>query len=85
MVINPLVRATFIIRSQVEYSVSAQTVVLHCLLERASTGQRHGFVDVDELLSALRVELIALRNQIVPLEHSKSGEENDDNETITYD
>jgi len=85
MVSNPLARATFIIRSQMEYSAAAHTVVLHCLLERASTGQRHGFTDVDELLSVLRMELLTLRDEIVPLDSSKPGESTDTNQTNAYE
>ena len=55
-----------IIRSQVEYSGVTQTVILRCLLEKAATGQRRGFADVDALLIALRAELMDLQSQILP-------------------
>ncbi|MCL4861259.1 MAG: hypothetical protein KJZ93_17720 [Caldilineaceae bacterium] len=63
---NPVANCTLIIRSQVEYSAATQTVVLRCLLEKVATGQRRGFIDIDDLLVALRAELMELQNQILP-------------------
>ncbi len=71
MKINPVVNCTLIIRSQVEYSAATQTVVLRCLLEKTATGQRHGFTDVDTLLTALRAELMEMQNQIIPPDQQK--------------
>ena len=65
---NPVAYCTLIIRSQVEYSLTTQTVVMRCMLEKSATGQRHGFTDVDALLTVLRAELMALQTQIIPLD-----------------
>ncbi len=66
MNINSVVNCTLIIRSQAEYSVASQTVVLRCLLEKVATGERRGFANVDALLLALRAELMELQSQIIP-------------------
>jgi len=63
---NPVINCTLIIRSQAEYSVTTQTVVLRCLLEESATGQRRGFTDVEALLTALRAELLDLQTRIIP-------------------
>lgn len=63
---NPVANCTLIIRSQAEYSVATQRIVVRCLLEKSTTGQRRGFTDVDTLLIALRAELLELQNQIIP-------------------
>jgi hypothetical protein len=63
---NPVVNCTLIIRSQAEYSTATQAVVLRCLLEKVATSQRRGFTDIDDLLVALRAELIELQSQILP-------------------
>lgn len=72
MNINSVVNCTFIIRSQAEYSVATQTVILRCLLENAATGERRGFADMDALLRALRAELMELQKKIVPPEPPNS-------------
>jgi hypothetical protein len=68
MNINPVITCTLIIRSQVEYSIAAQEVIVRCILEKSATGQRRGFTDVEVLLTALRAELLALQNQMIPPE-----------------
>lgn len=65
---NLVANCTLIIRSQVEYSATTQTVVMRCLLETAATGQRRGFTNVDDLLIALRAELMELQSQILSLD-----------------
>lgn len=72
MNIQPVANCTLIIRSQVEYSATTQTVVLRCLLEKSTTGQRRGFTEVEALLAALRAELMELQHQIVPPDAQKS-------------
>lgn len=64
----PVVNYTLIIRSQSEYSAATQTVVLRCMLEKAGTGQRRGFTDIDALLNALRMELMELQTQIIAVD-----------------
>lgn len=64
---NPVMYSTLIIRSQVEYSTT-QSVILRCVLEMPATGQRRGFTDLDDLLVALRAELMELQRQIIPLD-----------------
>jgi hypothetical protein len=63
----------FIIRSQVEYSAATQAVTFRCILETPSTGQRHGFTDLEALLTTLRAELTAFQNQIIPLDEEKGN------------
>ena len=77
MNIKPVIHSTFIIRSQAEYSIATQTIVLRCLLEDLSTGQHRVFTDLDDLLAALLAELTALQHQIIPPNQSnpKSYEE----------
>ena len=62
---NSVVYCNLIIRSQLEYSAATQAVIVRCMLEMPSTGQRQGFTDVEALLDALRVELTAMQNQII--------------------
>ena len=66
MNVNSVLNCTLIIRSQVEYSVTVGTVILRCILEVPATGQRRGFTSTEDLLAALRAELMAVQNQIVP-------------------
>lgn len=68
MNINPVTTCTLIIRSQIEYSIAAQEVIVRCILEKSATGQRRGFTDVEVLLTALRAELMELQNQMIPPE-----------------
>lgn len=63
---NPVVNCTLIIRSQAEYSATTQAVILRCILEMPATGQRSGFTDLEALLHALRAELVAIQNLIMP-------------------
>jgi hypothetical protein len=72
MKINPVANCTLIIRSQAEYSVATRTVVMRCLLEKAATGQRRGFTEVDALLTALRAELMELQSQMIPPDQQDS-------------
>lgn len=65
MKVNLVSNCTHIIRTQVEYSAAAHTVVLRCILERPASGQRRGFTDVDALMDALRAELTDIQDQIV--------------------
>ena len=68
---NPVIHCNLIIRSQIEYSTTAQAVIVRCILETPATGQRHGFTDVEALLAALRTELLGLQNQIIPPDQEK--------------
>ena len=68
---NSVVYCNLIIRSQLEYSAATQAVIVRCMLEMPSTGQRQGFTDVEALLDALRAELTAMQNQIIPTEEKK--------------
>jgi len=61
---NSVHYCNLIIRSQLEYSAADQAVIVRCILELPSTGQRRGFTDVEALLDALRVELTEMQNQI---------------------
>ncbi|MFN8494723.1 MAG: hypothetical protein U0350_44385 [Caldilineaceae bacterium] len=70
---NPVMYSTLIIRSQAEYSTITQSVILRCVLETPATGQRRGFTDLDDLLVALRAELMELQNQIIPPEQEKEN------------
>lgn len=65
MNVNSVSNCTHIIRSQIEYSAATQTVSIRCILETTATGQRRGFSDMDELMDALRAELIDMQTQIV--------------------
>jgi hypothetical protein len=71
MKVNPVIHHTLIIRNQIEYSTTTQTVVMRCLLETPATGQRDGFTDVDALLAALRIQLLEMQNQMIPPEQKK--------------
>ena len=62
---NPLIYCNFIIHSQIEYSVTEQSVVMRCTLEMPATGRRSGFTDVEDLLSALRAEFLERQDEIV--------------------
>lgn len=68
---NSVVYCNLIIRSQLEYSAATQAVIVRCMLEMPSTGQRQGFTEVEALLDALRAELTAMQNQIIPTEEEK--------------
>lgn len=68
---NSVIYHNLIIRSQAEYSADTQSVILRCVLEAPATGQRYGFIDLDALLAALRAELTALQNQIIPPDEEK--------------
>jgi len=68
---NSVIYRNLIIRSQAEYSAATQSVILRCVLEAPTTGQRFGFTDLEDLLAALRVELTALQNQIIPPDEEK--------------
>lgn len=63
---NSVIYHNLIIRSQAEYSAATQLVIFRCILETPATGQRHGFTDVDALLTVLRAELMELQTQIIP-------------------
>lgn len=63
---NPVAYCTLIVRTQAEYSTLAQAVVVRCILEIPATGQRRGFTDVDELLAALRADLLEAQHQMIP-------------------
>jgi hypothetical protein len=65
---NPVVYSNFIIRVQNEYCLASQTVVTRCLLETLANGERRGFTEIGALLDALRAELLALQNRIIPCE-----------------
>ena len=66
MNVNSVSNCTHIIRSQVEYSVSTQTVILRCIVEIPATGERRrGFAPLDALMDALRTELTNMQDQIV--------------------
>ena len=71
MNINPVINCTLIIRSQAEYSLASQTLNVRYILEMPATGQHHGFVEVEALISALRVELVAVNSQIIPPERKE--------------
>ena len=68
---NPVMYCTLIIRSQVEYSIVAQAVIVRCMLETPATGHRHGFTDVDALLATLRSELMELHDRMIPQRKEK--------------
>lgn len=74
MNMNAVGNCTHIIRSQIEYSASTQTVTMRCILETLATGERRGFSDMDELMIALRTELIDIQTQIVSRSNSKDKE-----------
>lgn len=63
---NSTLYRNLIIRSQVEYNASTQTVIFRCILETPSLGQRQGFTDLEALLTALRTELTEFQSQIIP-------------------
>lgn len=63
---NSVHYCNLIIRSQLEYSATTNAVIVRCMLELPSTGQRHGFTDVEALLDALRAELMQMQNEIIP-------------------
>ena len=63
---------TLIVRSESEYSVATHTVVTRCLLETPANGKRRGFTDVEALLAALRAELMAGQEGIIPCELKKA-------------
>ena len=65
MNVNLLGTCTHLIRSQVEFSESTQTMILRCILEVPATGERRGFVSMDALMETLRDELTDMQNQIV--------------------
>lgn len=68
MTTNPTINCTFIIRSQAEYSPASQTLSVRLMLEMPATGQHRGFVDLEALLTALRIELVETHRQIIPSE-----------------
>jgi hypothetical protein len=68
MSINPTINCTFIIRGQAEYSPAAQILSVRFILEMPATGQHRGFVDVEDLISALRIELAGTYGLIIPPE-----------------
>ena len=65
---NSVINCIYIIRSQAEYIADTQSMVVRCTLEVPTTGQRCGFSDVEDLLSALRLELTATHNHGPPSE-----------------
>lgn len=71
MNINPVINSTLIIRSQAEYSLASQTVSVRYILEVPATGQHRGFIDLEELISALRGELITVNSGIIPPEQGE--------------
>ncbi len=66
MDINSVTNRTLIIRSQAEYSTSAQTMIVRYILETPGSAKRRGFAGVESLLAALEAELTELQNQIIP-------------------
>ena len=73
MQVNPVANYIFIIRTQAEYSLVAHTVSVRCILEVPSTGERHGFADVEALLAALGAELIAAHATIIPMDEKEEN------------
>ncbi len=71
MTINPVNNCTLIIRSQAEYSPASQTMSVRLILEMPATGQHRGFVNVEDLLKALRIELVETHRQIIPSEQQE--------------
>lgn len=70
---HSVIYCTLIIRSQIEYSTTAQAMIVRCVLEKPATGQRHGFTDVDALLTALRAELVEMQYRLIALEGGKKN------------
>lgn len=68
---NPIIYCNLIIHSQIEYSMTAQAVILRAVLEMPTTGQRQGFTDVEALLAAIRAELMEIQHQMIPSEQEK--------------
>lgn len=75
MKVDQVRNCTLIIRSQAEYSTATQCTVLRCILETPATGQRRGFSDMDDLLTALRAELLTLQNQLMPVKQEEAVQE----------
>jgi len=71
MTTNPVSNCILIIRSQAEYSPASQTLSVRFMLEMPATGQHCGFVDVEALISALRIELVETHRQIIPSEQQE--------------
>lgn len=69
---NPVTNCTLIIRSQAEYSPTASRLNVRFMLEMPTTGQHRGFVDVEDLVTALRIEL----EEWMELYHSSQREKN---------
>lgn len=63
---NRVVNCMFVLRSEAEYSVATQRVILRCVLEVPATGQRQGYTEVEALLTALRTELLTIQAQMIP-------------------
>jgi len=63
---NRVINCMFVLRSQAEYSVATQRVILRCVLEVPATGQRQGYTEVEALLTALRTELLNIQAQMIP-------------------
>ena len=63
---NPVRHYTLIIRSQVEYSIPTQAMNLRYMMATPTNGQHRGFADIDDLLAAVRAELLEMQNQIIP-------------------
>lgn len=72
MRINPVSNCILIIRSQAEYSPATETLSVRFVLEVPAKGQHYGFVDVEALLKALKIELVETHQQIIPADHKES-------------
>jgi hypothetical protein len=68
---NPVMHCTLIIRSQVEYSITAQELIPRYMVAMPANGQHRGFTDIDALLAAVRAELLAMQSQMMPPKQEK--------------
>lgn len=69
---NQVTNCTLIIRSQAEYSPAANALSVRFMLELPATGQHRGFIDVEDLVTAMRIEL----EDWVRLYHSSQEDNN---------
>jgi hypothetical protein len=76
MLVNPS-NQSIIVRVQAEYRAASQAMSVRYLLEIPSSGEHRGFADVEDLISALRIEL---RKSSEPIVASQRKEEKPENQ-----
>ena len=75
MPINPT-HHSLIVRMQAEYSAAFQATRIRYVLEVPASGEHRGFAEVEDLMSALRIEMTKIDNPIVAPEQ-KEGKSSD--------